>query len=132
VDKFGNLDKAVFSPRLSLMFKPTASQSIRASFNRAFRAPSVINNYLDLNILGTSTVLNFSGLAPLLPALGLLPPPFFLRCSFEHRAEGRHRAFELAYTGTISSRTTVGIALYQNTQDDNISVDCVAFPRRMR
>ena len=39
VDKFGNLDKAVFSPRLSVMFKPTPNHSIRASFNRAFRAP---------------------------------------------------------------------------------------------
>lgn len=47
VDKFGNLDKAVFSPRVALTFKPTPDQSIRISFNKAFRSPSLINNYLD-------------------------------------------------------------------------------------
>src|SRR5438034_508726 len=50
VDKFGNLEKAVFSPRITAMYKPLASHSIRVSFNRAFRAPSVINNYLDVGI----------------------------------------------------------------------------------
>ena len=50
VDKFGNLDNSVFSPRVSVMFKPTPDHSIRASYNRAFRSPSVINNYLDQNI----------------------------------------------------------------------------------
>jgi outer membrane receptor protein involved in Fe transport len=47
VDKFGNLDKAVFSPRVALTFKPTPDQSLRISFNKAFRSPSLINNYLD-------------------------------------------------------------------------------------
>jgi outer membrane receptor protein involved in Fe transport len=126
VDKFGNLDKAVFSPRLSVMFKPTPSQSIRASFNRAFRAPSVINNYLDLGILGTSTVVNFTPLTPLLPAAlrPLVPPPFFLQVhgfGNPNLKEENIDAFEVAYTGTIQGRTTVGVALYQNTQDDNIN-----------
>ena len=40
VDKFGNLSTAVFSPRLSAMFKPRPEHAIRFSFNRAFRAPS--------------------------------------------------------------------------------------------
>ncbi len=39
VDKFGNIDKAVFSPRVTAMFKPAADQSFRVSFNKAFRAP---------------------------------------------------------------------------------------------
>ena len=134
LDKFGNIDSAVFSPRVSAMFKPTPSHSIRASFNRAFRAPSTINNYLDLGILGTSTVLNFSGLAPLLPPAlrPLLPPPFFLKVrgfGNTNLKEESIEAFELAYTGTINGRTTVGIALYQNTQDDNINfVDLRGIP----
>ena len=41
VDKFGNLDDPVFSPRLSVMFKPTPDHSIRASYNRAFRVALV-------------------------------------------------------------------------------------------
>ena len=51
VDKFGNLSDPVFSPRLSATFKPTRAHAIRAGFNRAFRSPSVINNYLDLTIV---------------------------------------------------------------------------------
>lgn len=47
VDKFGNIEGAVLSPRLSLIWKPGPNHSVRAPFNRAFRAPSVINNYLD-------------------------------------------------------------------------------------
>ena len=126
VDKFGNLDKAVFSPRLSVMFKPTPSQSIRASFNRAFRSPSVINNYLDLGILNTSQAIDFSQLAPLLPPAlrPLVPPAFFLQVRGFGNPELQEEsidALELAYTGTIGGRTTVGIALYQNTQDDNIN-----------
>jgi outer membrane receptor protein involved in Fe transport len=30
-------------------------------------------------------------------------------------------AYELAYTGTIGGRTTLGLAVYQNDQDDNIN-----------
>ena len=66
-DKFGNLDHWVFSPRLSVMFKPTPDQSIRASYNRAFRSPSVINNYLDQNISTPQPT-------DLRPLAGLLPP----------------------------------------------------------
>ena len=40
----------VFSPRVSVMFKPTPDHSIRASYNRAFVSPSFINNYLNQNI----------------------------------------------------------------------------------
>ena len=50
VDKFGNIDKAVFSPRVTAMYKPAPDQSFRVSFNKAFRAPSAINNYLDQKI----------------------------------------------------------------------------------
>ena len=45
IDKFGNLDGATFSPRLSANFKVAPEQSLRVSFNRAFKSPSVVNNY---------------------------------------------------------------------------------------
>jgi iron complex outermembrane receptor protein len=64
VDKFGNLDDPVFSPRISALFKPTPSLAFRASFNRAFRSPSVVNNYLEQAIIVPT---DLSGLAPLLP-----------------------------------------------------------------
>ena len=51
IDKFSSIDNAVFSPRTTLMYKPSANQTVRVSFNRAFRAPSLINNHLDVTLL---------------------------------------------------------------------------------
>ncbi len=124
-DKFGNLDSAFWSPRLSLMFKPTPDHSLRVSFNRAFRAPSDINNYLNLNILSPSPV-DLRPLGPLLP-----PPlrpavatPFFLTVNnFGNTklvAESLN-AYEFAYTGSIDRKTTLGFAVYQNDQNNSIS-----------
>ena len=65
VDKFGNLSDPVFSPRLAAVYqarRPTTPCA--CSFNRAFRSPSVINNYLDTHIVVPT---DLSGLAPLLP-----------------------------------------------------------------
>ncbi len=125
VDKFGNIDKAVWSPRVSLMFKPTPDQSIRASYNRAFRSPSLINNYLDQDISNPDPV-DLRGLAPFFPPplAGLIPnEPFFLTVNnFGNRdlVEESVEALELAYTATFG-RTTVGLAVYQNDTDENIN-----------
>ena len=62
VDKFSSIDDAVFSPRTTFMMKPDAAQTFRVSFNRAFRAPSFINNNIDTTILNQ---VNLSALAPL-------------------------------------------------------------------
>ena len=51
VDQLGILESPVFSPRTALIIKPASSQSIRLSFNRAFRAPSFFNNYLRTEFL---------------------------------------------------------------------------------
>ena len=70
LDKFSSIENAVFSPRTTLMYKPAPNQTFRVSFNRAFRAPSFINNHLDV------TLLNQANLTPL-PALSAvrLPDP---------------------------------------------------------
>ena len=47
VDKFGNIEDPVFSPRLTAMYQPLRGHSLRAGFNRAFRSPSTFNNYLE-------------------------------------------------------------------------------------
>ena len=72
VDKFANLSTPAFSPRLSVMFKPGVDHSVTASYNRAFRSPSVINNFMDLSIVQP---VDLSGLAVFRPFLGLLLPP---------------------------------------------------------
>jgi len=52
VDKFSIIDDAVVSPRGAVLVRPTGSSNhvLRAGFGRAFRAPSMINNFLDVQI----------------------------------------------------------------------------------
>ncbi len=133
VDKFGNLDHPVFSPRVTAMFLPTPNHSIRASFNKAFRSPSLVNNYLDIQIVQP---VNLSALAPLLPPplqpLVAQPFPLVIRAEgsevrrdlgippADKLKEESLKAYEIAYTGTFGRRTTVGLAFYINDTDDNI------------
>ena len=71
VDKFGSLAEPVFSPRLAFMVKPGVDHSVTLSYNRAFRAPSMINNFLDMSIL---QAVDLSGLAAFRPFLPFLLP----------------------------------------------------------
>ncbi len=48
VDTHSALPDPIFSPRAALVFKPTADQSFRVSFNRAFSTPNSLNQFLDL------------------------------------------------------------------------------------
>jgi outer membrane receptor protein involved in Fe transport len=125
VDKFGNIDGAVFSPRLAAIFKPLDDHAVRVSFNRAFRSPSVVNNYLDISIVVPT---DLSALAPL-PALN--PFPLVVKAVGSRLPIGTQpqtdlkeeslTAYEVAYTGTLASRTTVGVAFYVNDVDNNIN-----------
>jgi outer membrane receptor protein involved in Fe transport len=110
VDKFSSIDNAVFSPRTTLMYKPSPSQTVRASFNRAFRTPSLINNRLDVTFL-----------TPLVLPDGSL-------FEFPTRAVGNPdleqetmTALELGYTGILRNRATVTAAVYWNTTDNAIA-----------
>lgn len=132
VDKFGNLDDPVFSPRLSATFKPVVDHGIRVSFNRAFRSPSVINNYLQTSIVQPT---DLSGLTPFLPPTlaPLVANPFNLVVGAvgselpvgtnqqEELTEESLTAYEVAYTGTIGNRTTVSAAFYVNDLDNSIN-----------
>ncbi len=127
VDKFGNLPDPVFSPRVSAMFKPTPSHSFRISYNKAFRSPSVINNYLDVFL----KVADFP-LGLINPAFGTQLFPIFSRAvgsevaqtinpAFNDLQEESLSAYEIGYTGTFGGRTTVGAAYYINDKDHNIN-----------
>ena len=72
MDKFGNLTNPVFSPRLSFMFKPGVDHSVTLSYNRAFRAPSIIDNFLDMSIVQPVDLSALAAFRPFLPVL--LPP----------------------------------------------------------
>lgn len=116
VDKFSSIDNAVFSPRTTFMYKPMPDQTIRVSFNRAFRAPSLINNHLDVTILTPVT----------LPVVGLF--------AFPTRAVGNPgleqetlTAFEIGYTGLVAKRATVTASVYWNKTDGSIGFTPVTF-----
>jgi outer membrane receptor protein involved in Fe transport len=125
VDKFGNIEDPVFSPRVSVMYKPTPTHSIRASYNRAFVSPSFINNYLNQNISNTDPIIDLTPLKPLIgPAAALVPPPFFLTINAYGNPNLKEQStdgYELAYTGTFASKTTVGLSFYLTDTDDNIN-----------
>ena len=139
VDKFGNLEKAVFSPRITAMYKPLASHSIRVSFNRAFRAPSVINNYLDVGIKAPGADFPLGAVCQLAPPLCASNPgiarqvlPLGPRAMGSEVARGLDpalpalkeeslNAYEVAYTGTFGGRTSVGAAFYINDSNNNIN-----------
>ena len=72
VDKFGSLEQPFFSPRLSFMYKPAADHSITLSYNRAFRAPSMVEEFLDMQLVQP---VDLSGLAAFRPLLGGFLPP---------------------------------------------------------
>jgi outer membrane receptor protein involved in Fe transport len=115
VDKFANIEDAVVSPRTALIFKPLPEHAIRVSYNRAFRAPSLINNYLDTTIVNQVN-------------LGLINPAFAGRVyNFPVRAVGNQdlvqestNAVELAYTGVIKNRATISAAVYYTKNTDEI------------
>ena len=135
IDKFGNLEDPFISPRISLMFKPLANHSVRVSFNRAFRAPSDINNFLSQEVLSPAPV-DLRPLGPLLPA-ALRPAvatPFFLVVNnvgnLNLKAQSLN-AYEFAYTGSVGN-TTLGLAVYQNDMDDDINfTNLTTLPRAL-
>lgn len=116
VDKFSSIDDAVFSPRTTFMVKPTNDHTVRVSFNRAFRAPSFINNHIDTAIINQ---LN----------LGLINPVLAGQVfNFPVRAIGNPdlkqetmTAYEVGYTGVLANRATVTAAVYWNETEDSIN-----------
>ena len=141
VDKFGNLGTPAFSPRLAFMVKPGVDHSVTVSYNRAFRAPSIINNFLDMRIVNPT---DLSALAPFLPPTlapviaPRLARPFPLVVGAagsdipfgdEPRPELAQEsltAYEVSYTGSVLPGTTIGASAYVNVRDD--SINFVALP----
>ena len=123
VDKFGNIENAVFSPRLAAIFQPSRQQSVRVSFNRAFRSPSSVNNYLDQQLVNP---VDLSALSPALSRFPLVVRAVGSELPIGSTPQAKLKqesltAYEVAYTGTIQSRTTVGVAFYINDSNDNIN-----------
>jgi iron complex outermembrane receptor protein len=115
VDKFSSISGAVFSPRLTFMYKPTPSQTVRTSFNRAYRAPSHVNNYLDVTL---ANVLDLGALDPRLAGREFVFPVRAL--GNEDLKEEKMTAYEIGYTGILKNRATISAAFYVNDTDNSI------------
>ncbi|MEN3337956.1 MAG: outer rane receptor for ferrienterochelin and colicin [Acidobacteriota bacterium] len=107
-DRFDYLDSFVFSPRVALLVKPASNHTFRMSYNRAYRSPSVINNFLDITIAERLT------LAP-----GLVYPLPIRSIGNPDLTETSMNAYEAGYTGVLA-RTIVTAAVYVNKTKNDI------------
>ena len=126
LDKFDIIEDVQFSPRTTLMLKPSADQTFRLSYNRAYRAPSVINNYLN------TTIINQLPLGSINPAFGNAVFNFPVRAvgsnvglpqagvPAQDLVEQSITAYEIGYTGVIKQRATVSAAFFVNETKDDI------------
>ena len=121
VDKFSSIDGAIFSPRTTFMYKPSAVQTLRVSYNQAFRPPSFVNNHIN------ATILNEVNLSPLglPPALARFPFPITATGNAELEEE-RLRAYEIGYVGVWGGRVTISAAAYWNRTENGIYFTPVA------
>jgi outer membrane receptor protein involved in Fe transport len=115
VDKFSVIEDPVFSPRITFMFKPSPSQAVRASFNRAFRSPSAINNFLNTAIIFAAVDLRPFGIP--VAQFPIIVPAF----GNPDLKEESLTAYEIGYTGEFGGRTSVTASFYINDSDDNIN-----------
>ena len=115
VDKFSSIDSAVFSPRVAVVMKPTTDQSVRASYNRAFRAPSMVNNQRNTTV-ATAIPL---GLINAGYGSAIYQLPTTATGNLDLKEESID-AFEVAYTANIRQRATVSAAFFYTKYKDGI------------
>src|SRR4029077_18897754 len=100
--RFDVLHKAVFSPRTTFIVKPAATQSIRFSYNRAFRAPSFVNSFIDATVLSDVD----------LGAAGRFRFPVITAGNLNLKEEAL-TAYEVGYLGAVGP-ATISAATYVN------------------
>jgi iron complex outermembrane receptor protein len=116
LDMFSNID-AVFSPRVAFMIKPHTDHTVRVSYNRAYRSPSVINEHLDATILNQATI---PAVPPLVPAPVTVVFPIQAVGNTDIEEESLD-AYEIGYTGFVAGRATLSAAFYVNNFHDGIN-----------
>jgi outer membrane receptor protein involved in Fe transport len=87
VDRFDSVG-TVFAPRLGVVVQPWRAHTFRVTYNRAFRAPSLLENFVNVS----------------LPAVAPVDPPFYYT-QYSLGSTGlsmeRQDATEIGYTGAI-------------------------------
>jgi iron complex outermembrane receptor protein len=115
-DRFDYLDSFVASPRVSFMIKPQENQTFRLSYNRAYRSPSVINNFLKVTIVQPLPLAAFN------PAFGSQIYPLPVQSvGNPDLNETSLDAYEVSYTGSLAQgKAVVSAAFYVNKTHDDI------------
>ena len=122
VDHFDYLDDWVFSPRAAVLVKPQEDHTFRFSFNRAYRSPSVVNNFLDVTI---AEPLNLGVFNPALAGV-IYNIPIRSVGNEVGGTELREQtldAWEIGYTGIIRNRTVLSAAFFVNKTNRDINFD---------
>jgi outer membrane receptor protein involved in Fe transport len=115
VDRFDYLEDFVFSPRTALLIKPQQNHTFRLSYNRAYRSPSVINNFLDVTL---TEPINLGLFSPLLA--GRVYPLPITPVGNADLTETSLDAYEVGYTGVVAGRTVLSAAFYVNKSKNDI------------
>ncbi|NIM00207.1 MAG: TonB-dependent receptor [Acidobacteria bacterium] len=105
----------VVSPRTSLLVKVAPEHTLRFSYNRAFRAPSMVQNYLGATILTRQLVD---------PAPSPLLAPFAFQFNSDavgniNLVEEQLDAFEIGWVGQVGG-TTLTASVYRNETKDSV------------
>ncbi len=117
--RFDDIDSigSVVSPRTSLMIAPSPDHNFRISYNEAFRAASVVENFLGISIVNQVLL---PPIPPLLPAPLLFTFPS-VTAGNPNLAEESLEAFEIGYVGNFAdNKATVTVAVYRNELTDGI------------
>ena len=101
---------ATFSPRVGLVVEPVSGHTFRASYNRAYIAPSLLESFL---FFPTGTTIP-------LPTGPFRVP--FLTLGSEALEEETIDAFEVGYTGTLGDRATFTVSAYHQETDGLIEL----------
>ena len=119
IDKFDVIDDPVFSPRVAVVLKPLPDHAVRLSYNKAFRSPSLINNYLDVTIINQLNFAQLAAISPVFAQLGTFNFPVTATGN-EGLKEESTEAYEIGYTGLINDRATVTAAFYFTKNTDEM------------
>ena len=128
-DRMSVLDQIVLSPRTTLIFKPTPTQAFRVSYNRAFRAPSLTNSFLD-TLIGQPAVFDlrpvfrgFFGALSIPDSALPAPVAYTVPISVVGNTallQETLTAYEVGWSGALNDWLGASAAVYVNDMRDSI------------
>jgi iron complex outermembrane receptor protein len=113
-DWFSSFGSTV-SPRVGLVIEPVKGHTFRAAWNRAYVAPSFLENFL---YFPTATIVS-------LPTGPFALP--FVAAGNPDLDPLKDEAFEVGYTGVIDRRATVSVSLYRNKTRGEVTLVPTSF-----